>query len=344
MTRYLIFLSCIFGIILSFSSCQRQQNEVGFYYWKTNYKQDTLSKLFVSELQARKLYLRIMDIDFDESKTQGIPIAPINFTDSLPTDQEVVPVVFINQRIFLGLDSFAIRALAHKIEPFIRAKLAQGGKGTFSEIQFDCDWTRSSRDPFFYFLDFLKTIPALADVSLSSTLRLHQIKNIQTAGIPPVDRVTLMCYNMGNLRKFGAQNSILNQQDLALYLKDVLKNYPLKIDIALPLFNWFVLFRGNQYIGISKKLTVAMLADESLFSKNPNSSMYLLKKDLPAAGLKKNDVVRYESVQIDDLKATTKFLKKELKTSPENLLFYHLDPEVLGNFTYEELHQISTSL
>lgn len=342
LNRWLIQSIIVFMLFLT--ACNHKPSAVGFYYWKTSYKQDTLSNTYLSELKASKLYLRVMDIDYDVNQTQAIPIAPIQYADSLASQQEVVPVIFINQRIFLGLDSFAIRALAHKIAPFVTAKLAQGGRSSFQELQLDCDWTRSSRDGFFYLINFLKTIPAFEGVEITSTLRLHQVKNLQTAGVPPVNRVALMCYNMGNLRQFGNQNSILNQADLSLYLKDVLKTYPLEIDVALPLFQWFVVFRNNKYVGISKHISSKQLEDKDLFIKNPNSSMYVLKVDLPEAGLQKNDIIRHEFVSTEDLQATTKFLKKELKAKPANIIFYHLDPEVMGKFSYEELSQISLNL
>jgi len=344
MIKYSISLSILIAIICGFTACHKDSKQSAFYYWKTSYKQDSLSNSYIQQLGSSKLYLRIMDIDYDISQTQAIPISPITYQDSLPQDQEIIPVVFINQRIFQTLDSFAIRTLAHKIQPFISAKLAQAGVSSFQELQLDCDWTKSSRDKFFYFIEFLKSIPELSSVEITSTLRLHQVKNIQSAGIPPVDRVALMCYNMGNLRKFGNHNSILNKTDLELYLKDALKNYPLQVDIALPLFEWFVTFRNNEYTGIAKRLSREELFNDSLFTKNPNTDLYILKVDLPEVGLKKNDIVRHEYVNSKELQETSKFLQKNLKTPTSTVIFYHLDPDVISNFTTHDLQQIIKNL
>jgi hypothetical protein len=219
-------------------------------------------------------------------------------------------------------------------------KIKQAGKENFNELQLDCDWTQSSRDKFFYLLKYLQELPDLKGIIVSSTLRLHQVKNTVTSGIPPVKKVTLMCYNMGNLRQFGNQNSILNQQDLNTYLGGTLRNYPMEMDIALPLFQWFVVFRNNSYIGISKYISEQDLNNTALFTHNPNSNLYILTIDLPKANLKKGDVVRFEKVTQNDLLQTAKFLRGELKGKKHQIIFYHLDQATLANHGNAELQEI----
>lgn len=334
-----IFLCAVFSIILLIS-CQKKEHSVGFYYWKTIYKPDTISQKIVQELKSDALFVRVMDIDFTDGGIEPTPISPISFEQTVDQNQELIPVVFINQRIFTELDSLEIRGLAHKMIPFISAKVKQGGKDSFKELQIDCDWTKSSRDKYFYLLEFLQTIPELNDVTVTSTLRLHQVKNIQTNGIPPVKKATLMCYNMGNLRQFGDHNSILNQQDLTTYLSGTLKNYPLQLDIALPLFDWYVAFRDHQYIGISKYIDQSDFADKSLFTRNPKTELYILNQDLQKANLKKGDVIRHEFVSKDQLIATAKFLNKELQGKENRIIFYHLAPEVISNYSYADLQEV----
>ncbi|WGQ12620.1 hypothetical protein [Sphingobacterium faecium] len=334
-----IFLCAAFSIILLIS-CQKKEHSVGFYYWKTIYKPDTISQKIVQELKSDALFVRVMDIDFTDNGIEPTPISPISFEQTVDQNQELIPVVFINQRIFTELDSLEIRGLAHKMIPFIAAKVKQGGKDAFKELQIDCDWTKSSRDKFFYLLEFLQTIPELNEVTVTSTLRLHQVKNMQTNGVPPVKKATLMCYNMGNLRQFGDHNSILNQQDLTTYLSGTLKNYPLQLDIALPLFDWYVAFRDQQYIGISKYIDQSDFQDNGLFTRNPKTELYILNQDLQKANLKKGDVIRHEFVTKEQLIATAKFLKKELQGKENRIIFYHLAPEVISNYSYADLQEV----
>jgi hypothetical protein len=46
-----------------------------------------------------------MDIDFDPSGVQAVPISPITFSQPVPKEQQLIPVVFVNQRIFVEMDS-----------------------------------------------------------------------------------------------------------------------------------------------------------------------------------------------------------------------------------------------
>ncbi|WP_104383458.1 hypothetical protein [Sphingobacterium sp. HMA12] len=338
--RTRLFLFFIPFWLLVFNSCSDSKPETGFYFWKTVFQLDTMEHRALEEINAKSIYTRIMDIDFDPSGVQAIPISPITFSQQFPKGQALIPVVFINQRIFSEIDSLQIRALANKIVPFVAAKIKQAGKENFNELQLDCDWTQSSRDKFFYLLKYLQELPDLKGIIVSSTLRLHQVKNTVTSGIPPVKKVTLMCYNMGNLRQFGNQNSILNQQDLNTYLGGTLRNYPMEMDIALPLFQWFVVFRNNSYIGISKYISEQDLNNTALFTHNPNSNLYILTIDLPKANLKKGDVVRFEKVTQNDLLQTAKFLRGELKGKKHQIIFYHLDQATLANHGNAELQEI----
>lgn len=338
--RIRLFLFLVPFWLLLLSSCSNSKPETGFYFWKTVFQLDTVEYRALKEVAAISIYTRIMDIDFDPSGVQAVPVSPITFSQPVPQEHALIPVVFINQRIFSEMDSLEIRALANKIVPFVSAKIKQAGKEEFNELQLDCDWTQSSRDKFFYLLKYIQELPALKGIVVSSTLRLHQVKNTVTSGIPPVKKVALMCYNMGNLRQFGNQNSILNQQDLKTYLGGPLRNYPLEMDIALPLFQWFVVFRNNNYIGISKHISEQDINNTTLFTHNPNSNLYILTVDLPKANLKKGDVVRFEKVTQNDLLQTAKFLRGELKGKKHQLIFYHLDQATLANHGNAELQEI----
>lgn len=335
-----LYLFLALSTLLFSLSCSNTSHDTGFYFWKTVFQLDTVESRSLKEINAQSIYVRIMDIDFDPSGVQAVPISPITFTQPVPKEQQVIPVVFVNQRIFTEMDSLQIRALANKIVPFIVAKIKQAGKENFKELQLDCDWTKTSRDKFFYLLTYLQQLPALKDILVSSTLRLHQVKNIVTSGVPPVRKVMLMCYNMGNLRQFGPQNSIINQKDLKTYLSGTLHNYPIEMDIALPLFQWFVVFRNNNYIGISKHISEEEIKDTSLFTHNPNTNLYILTKDLPKANLKKDDIIRFESVNQEDLLQTAKFLKGELKGKEHRIIFYHLDQATLAKHSNAELQKI----
>ena len=322
-------------------SCkQRPVVNTSFYFWRTNYQQNKSEISYLQRFKSKSLYVRIMDVDFNPDLQQAAPVSPIKFSDPLPKAVDIIPVVFIVNQVFTKLDSIQRTALAGRIATFVAAKVKQAGKSGYTALQIDCDWTRSTRDSYFDFLQQLKAHPLLRGKMLSVTLRLHQVKNIASSGIPPVENAMLMCYNMGNLRKYGSQNSILDLQEMNVYLKDYLENYPLKLDVALPVFEWAVVFRDAAYAGISRHIRKAQLQDKKLFKQRDNSILYELLVDYPAGGLKRGDIIRWEDISAEELLETAGFLARHLKPADRNVVFYHLDTNLLKHFTDEELQKV----
>jgi hypothetical protein len=280
----------------------------------------------------------MMDVDIDESGAIPIPVSPINFQDKLPDTVEIVPVVFIVNNILKTTNRSQLNELARNIIRFVDGKVQQAGKTTFNELQIDCDWTASTRENYFYLLGQLRQIKELKTKTISATLRLHQIKNQKGSGIPPVDRVMLMCYNMGNLRKYGRQNSILDMSELKKYLGDNVKAYPVPVDIGLPLFSWAVAFRDQQYIGITKRVHFADLSDTTQFTARGNN-FYAAKTNLPVYGLKANDEIRWEGVSVQHMQAAAGYLSPLIKADTLNIIYFHLDEAILKTYTYEDLEK-----
>jgi len=334
-------ISILVVIALLFTACKQKFTVYStFYFWRTQYKNQKAETEYLNHFKSKSLYVRIMDIDLNPDTQEPAPVSPITFKDSLPSKIDIVPVVYIVNNVFNNLDENQTKLLANRTAKFVDAKVKQGGKQNYKEIQIDCDWTQTTRDKYFNFLKLLEQAPIFKGKEISVTLRLHQVKNLISSGIPPVKKVMLMCYNMGNLRKYGEQNSILDMNEMEVYLKDKLKSYPLKIDVALPLFSWAVIFRKQQYAGISKHINKEELNNTKLFSRRKNTILYDLLIDYPAAGLKKNDVVRWEEISTEDLLATSSFLSRYLKPEERNLVFYHLDTDLLKTFKHENLQKV----
>ncbi len=339
--RHACWLIGLIGVMIATIACDGQQNTVAasFYYWKTTYEPDSIEKHALAQIEAKQLFVRIMDIDTQGPQGEAVPVSAITFREPLPDSVAIVPVVYIVNNVLKEFSSVQQDELAGRLIDFVTAKVGQAGKTGFDELQIDCDWTASTREAYFGLLEALRT--RMADsVRLTATLRLHQVRNQRSSGIPPVDRALLMCYNMGNLRKPGEHNSIMDLHEMETYLKDFLAEYPLPMDIALPLFSWSVVFREGQYAGISKRLDPAMLQDTAVFSRNGESSLYQLKVTLPAAGLRRGDVVRREETRWENLSAAADFLAKHKRKEKFTLLFYHLDNQVFKSFSDEQLQEI----
>ena len=325
------------------STCKRERKvETSFYYWKTVYQLNKNEQNYLQTFNCRKLFVRITDVDLDENGVVPVPVSPVVFKEKLPETLTIVPVVFVVNNALKNLSKTQLDQLASRIIYFVNGKVKQAGKNTFQELQIDCDWTASTRENYFYLVKKLQS-QLKTGQQLSVTLRLHQLKNQQSSGIPPVKKVMLMCYNMGNLRKYGSQNSILDLAEMKKYLNQNLTDYPLQTDVALPVFSWAVVFKNQQYAGISKRLNLNLLRDNNLFLQK-NTNFYVVKTALPRLGLKQNDEIRWENISADDLHNVSRYLSDYLKPEPLNLIFFHLDEPLLKNYTHEELEKTADLL
>ncbi|RNL50244.1 hypothetical protein [Pedobacter jejuensis] len=334
-------ISILLFITLLFTTCKPKVGlNATFYFWRTVYKNQAAETKVIKDLKSKSIYVRIMDVDLNAITQEPAPVSPITFDDALPKQTDIIPVVYLVNNIFNNLTVAQSNLLVSRIAKFVNAKVIQAGKVTYKELQIDCDWTKNTRDKYFSFLKQLQSNPSLKGKEISVTLRLHQVKNLVSSGIPPVKKVMLMCYNMGNLRKYGEQNSILDMQEMQAYLKNELDKYPLKMDVALPLFSWAVVFRKEKYAGISRQINREQLNNKRLFKRRGNSILYDLQMDYPQAGLKNGDVIRWEEISVDNLLATSKFLSRYLKPEERNLVFYHLDNDLLKTFKYEDLQKV----
>jgi hypothetical protein len=329
-------------LMVLLASCHHPRRvSTSFYYWKTVYKQNLAESEYAKHLHTNKMYLRIMDVDLDESGVNPVPVSPITFQQKLPGTVEMVPVVYIINNVLKVVPKAGLMDMTNKIVHFVDAKVAQAGKKGYKELQIDCDWTADTKDNYFYLLNVLKGLAK--GKTLSVTLRLHQVKNQVSCGIPPVSKALLMCYNMGNLRKYGPQNSIIEVSELKKYLGDNLGRYPMKMDIGLPLFSWAVAFRDKQYIGIAKQVNLDNLSDGNKFSPAGNN-LYIAKTDMPEYGLRSKDKVRWEDAPLQSLKAIAAYIAPKLKGDSVGLVYFHLDEKVIKKYPYDELENVAEIL
>lgn len=235
---------CSLAVII-YTSCNEpvRQREVSFYHWKSTFNLTALEKQYLDELQVNKLFLHFFDVRWVPEQNAAFPDAVLE-KNLAETETDIVPVIFITNEAMLKTDASDIPELAQKIGAKTERMLKQRNLKA-DELQLDCDWNLDSRERYF---DLLRQLKAMhPEWELSATIRLHQVKYREMTGVPPVDKGVLMFYNMGSVSAASESNSILNLQTAAKYTAR-LSQYPLQLDIALPLFSWGVHFRNGQLI------------------------------------------------------------------------------------------------
>ena len=258
----------------------------------------------------------------------------------LPQEMELVPTVFITNRTLVQIPNDEIPDLANKMVEKLQGQLKDLPQQVVQEIQIDCDWTQSTKVKYFTLLALLNTSFKSKRIKLSATIRLHQIKYAAKTGIPPVARGMLMYYNMGDVQDSATQNSILDNAIGQKYLQQ-LADYPLPLDVALPLFQWGVLFRNGKMIKLFNQLMETALSDDQRFTKVDHNHWEVIKSTyLNGVYLYTGDKIRLEKVSFKALERASELLQQQLKKDNRSIVFYHLDEAVVQQFEQQRLQSI----
>ncbi len=356
--RSIIFYFSLFTFLL-LSSCNSDLPKTkalpAFYHWQTHLKITPSERLLLDSLNVKKLYVKFFDIDLDGNGGPA-PQALVQMDTHLLHGLDIVPTIFITNRTFKSISKKEIETLAENIFDKINALHRPP-----SEYQFDCDWTKSTRENYFYFLKYFNSQVAEnqstinnQQSTITSTIRLHQLKYPDQTGVPPVDRGMLMFYNMGDLDNWETENSILDLSIAEKYLpptqQSTINNqqYPIPLDIALPIFKWGVVFRNGELVYLINNLGEQDLRDTIRFVKLA-TNRYEVRRSTYLAGyyLYGGDLVRLEGVGPELLENAgamlgDRFTKLSKFSKPDaaTITFYHLDTAMLKTFDCEDFKRV----
>lgn len=331
-------LKLIYILILSiglFSACKKEPN-TSFYYWKTQYSISPYEQNYLDSLNVEKLYVRFFDVDIKNGN--AVPIGNL-IVHEKNKKQAIVPVVFITNETFKQLDKNEINSLSKNIQHQIETIYAQLTDKSMQEVQIDCDWTSSTKSNYFYFLNQLKI--AIKPLQLSVTVRLHQIKDKEKTGIPPVNKGVLMYYATSNPLDFGDKNSILDNTLASNYIKNI-NEYKLPLDWALPIYSWAIV--QNQ---VGEKRLINGIRNEDLTDtilyKKISKTLYLIKQDHYLKGnyLYEDYKIKVESITFKDLELAKENYSKKNKNKELNTIFFQLDSSNLCHYSIQNLKTIS---
>lgn len=308
----------VFLLFLVVSCNKKEEHPYTFYYWKTNLKLDHEEKKALDQATVPYLYTRFFDVDKVNGKFQ--PVAVITKDKSFQTDKQIVPTVFITNQTLLGISAEEIKFLAESIHLLIQKKTEEYHLKTNNEIQIDCDWTAGTRNDYFKFLKELKKI---SGKEITCTLRLHQVKDKKQTGIPPIEKVYLMCYSTSSPLEKSDKNSILDVSILKSYLSKM-EDYPIKkIEVALPIYSWGIV---TNHLGKHKLINALSKRDleNPNFKKISDHESEVLKEGFYFGSyLNKGFKIKAEEISKEQLEEVITFLQKKIPHF--NIIYYQLD-------------------
>ena len=340
--------------MLCVSSCIKEEPRAvhAFYYWKNNqYGFSGQEEALMRSTKTEKLYVKFFEVSPDLLFT-AIPTAKTKLKpsydryerkkDSIQMELEIIPTVFIKTEALLNLSKPKLDSLADNIvflvgKYYQRFEHQKRTKG-WEEIQLDCDWTVNTKENYFY---LLKKVKEFSKKKISCTLRLYPYKYANKMGVPPVDRAMLMCYNL--ISPLGKENkdSILYLKELKAYLKGV-ENYPLALDIALPIFYWMQLYQNQSFVGLLPPAEVDLLSD----LKEMKPMWYRVTKDRVVGThyLREGDDLKIERLSAEEIIGAIALIEKYISLSGETTIaLFHLDDNNLKNFDNESINSFYSS-
>lgn len=301
-SKTLAFLCLLLAVTL-LVSCGRGEPKRSVYYWQTTLRVCATERAFLARHGVGKVYCRYFDVVPGDDGPR--PNATIDFEGAFPKTVEVVPVVFIvNDCMGQPHDG-----LAEKIMKRMSQMNVTNDMPAAKELQVDCDWTMTTRQAFFAFLERLRALCHDRGMKLSVTIRLHQLS--QPA--PPADRGVLMMYNTGDVTKLDVRKPILDIKDVMPYVR-YLRGYAMPLSTAYPLFTWRVLFRGGKYVGI-------MHGDD----------------DLPVLP---GDSIAVRQPGLGDILKAKKAVDEARRDANNEIILYDLNDKNIRRFSHDNLKEI----
>jgi len=110
--------------------------------------------------------------------------------------------------------------------------------------------------------------------------------------------------------------------------------------VALPVFNWYILYRNKKVVELITKQRLPQTNDTTYFSVEKNSTFKVKQPQLlNGVYYKINDVLKYEVLNDEELLEAAKLLKENLPPGNRRIVLYDLDDL---NINYYETKTIET--
>lgn len=360
-------------IFVLFSSCESSKSKkeitnekFSFYYWKNRLKYSKEIEEILISMKISKIYLHYFDVDvvkynadnenfieYDENEEieetnnmnfekgesfeeetefsddyKSYPTYVVIEIDKFFKKFKIVPVVFITNRAIKITNP---KILAKNIKSLVDEISLYHFKKIIDEIQLDCDWTEETKNSYFKLIELLKQ-----DFKVDVTIRLHQIKFKNKTGIPPVERGTLMLYNVAKIGSID-YNSILDSRIVNQYI-DKNTDYPIKLNVALPVFTQLVIINNKGDVKLLNNPDIESIVNNHKCFSVLKDNLYKVNIDtlFKSYYLYKDYKIKIEKVSEKEIIECCKILKKS-KLKIKNFIFYHLDESVKNNYNIKKL-------
>jgi hypothetical protein len=339
-------LSLCFLIILICSCKSKLKTDNAIYYCMDHLTLDNTQMKLIQETGTKKLYAKFFDVFWNsvaKAPNAGakmlIDKKTKEWLDS--TGVEVIPVVFITNECLEKIYEGKYNALAERIYGLLNGQLTNYMMlPRIHEIQFNCDWTDSTRETYFSLINYMKMLPMILDrkISVSAAIYYDQCKDPKKFGVPPVDKVMLMC--------FSSPKQDISRNTVRTFKDDLadLNKYPLPMDIALPLPSERLVYRKNTFTGIIQNMENVNEQD-SIITKI-SLDHYKINTDTVLNGttVLQGDEIYAPPADIEKVLSYEMTLKPKLSSNKATISIFWTDSSNARKYAAPYLHMIFTGM
>ena len=147
--RYWLIGTVVMLAVLLTTGCKQsdmpQENSV--YYWRTEWRTDSVERAFLQQYHINKVYCRYFDVVMN-SDGEPMPNATIRFVQAQPEGIKLIPTVFITENCMHQPH----KGLAKKLVDRIVQMNETNDISSVDEIQIDCDFTARNLKNYYDFL------------------------------------------------------------------------------------------------------------------------------------------------------------------------------------------------
>ena len=344
----LTLLPIIIPLMILFSN-NNKKPIYSVFLWKNQQNFKESDKNLLDSLEISHYFIRYADIEWNPIYQRNEPIKGVKFNYNNIIPENISPVIFITNEVLLHSPPENIYKLAKNIsdlyqfrhrelaEDFAWAKISktkeyksynykekQKKADSLSQIWIknnnilliDCDWSTSTKKPYFNLLQKLQKL--LPNIEIQSSLRLWQYRDYKLAGVPPVNRCLLMCYSTGDPKDANIKNAIVDFRSIQEYITH--SKYPLELDIALPVYSWASIFRDDEFIGLLSPFSFEKLKMNPEIYKQKDSTTYILNCDTVMGNtyFRYGDELHYQGINIKELIQIAEHINKKIKIDKDD--------------------------
>jgi hypothetical protein len=337
--RLIYFITLMIALIFVFFAINRSNRNISisFYHWKSDFSPSKHDLNLLQACEVNQLYLHVFDVDKAPGTQVPIPKAKLSFKSNFPPGIAVIPTVFITQRTFEDAANLNSAELAKNIVDLSR-QITSAQKLVWKGFQIDCDWTAGSKKIYFSFLEALKKELG-NEIPLSVTIRLHQIKYPEKTGVPPCDRGVLMFYNMGDFKNYSPINSIYDASIAKKYLER-LREYPVKLDYALPAFSWAIFYKYGKVEQLLSDRQIPFIQKSGCFIQQGDQLICKQSTLIEGTYFQPGDIVKIEAISPSLCAIAANQIAPHVNSSNFQVIFYHISSIEIQNYATADFQDI----